>query len=355
MPLCPQLHTNLHKKFGKVALANEGMNLQARQIHTAYEIKMEIISPGEYYRVNCPFCGDRRQRLWINHRFAEFPYLAVCYNETRCMQGPQGKENRQKLYNIVFDSSVSVVLPVKEGQNIDVVTPLGEVPLPGEIMFFSELDEAHPAKRYLEGRGYDVSLLERLYGVGYCQKTFDKHNYPLTSRIFIPIIMNGKLVGWQGRFVGDPDWKLSSVQKYFNLRGMSKKHMLYNFDVAKHSDMVVLVEGVADVWRVGPEAVGILGSDLTETQVGLIRKTWQDKPVAVFLDIDNIKGTRSIVNRLYPFFGNKVFAVIPDNGKDPGSMSEEECWQLINKELRSRGLPVRGSHERVVQEPVLGA
>jgi hypothetical protein len=50
MPLCPQLHTNLQTKFGKVAIANEGMNLQARHIHTAYETKMEIISPGEYYR-----------------------------------------------------------------------------------------------------------------------------------------------------------------------------------------------------------------------------------------------------------------------------------------------------------------
>jgi len=353
MPLCPQLYANLQTKFGKVATANEGMNLQARTMRTAYETKMEIVSPGEYYRVNCPFCGDRRQRLWINHRFAEFPYLAVCYNETRCLQGEAGKENRQKLYSMVFDAATAVVLPVKEGKNIEAVGTLGEVPLPGEIAFFSELPSDHPAKMYLEGRGYNLNLLQSAYGVSFCQKTFDRHNYPLTNRIFIPIIMHGKLVGWQGRFVGDPDWKHSSVQKYFNLRGMSKKHMLYNFDVAKNQPMVVLVEGVADVWKVGPEAVGILGADLTETQVGLVRKTWINKPVVVFLDIDNVKASRSIVSRLYPFFGSKVFTVIPDGGKDPGSMSEEECWDLINRELKSRGLAVRGSHESVVQERVL--
>jgi len=82
--------------------------------------------------------------------------------------------------------------------------------------------------------------------MGYCNSVFDNAYYPLTGRIFIPVIMNGMLVGWQGRYIGDPDWKVSRVQKYFNLRGMSKKDMLYNFDVAKNQPMVVLVEGAAE-------------------------------------------------------------------------------------------------------------
>jgi DNA primase len=101
--------------------------------------------------------------------------------------------------------------------------------------------------------------------------------------------------------------------------------------------MVVIVEGAADVWRVGPKAVGIMGSDLSEQQAGMIRQAWANKPVAVFLDKDAADKSREIANKLFPYFGKKVFAVITEH-KDPGSMTNEEIWQVISNELSLRGL-----------------
>ena len=340
-PLCRELYTKLTEKFGKVRISNEGHSLQVRTRKIGYEMRTEIINPGEYYCVSCPFCNDRRQRLWVNHRFAEYRWLAVCYNETRCMDGPFGKENRKELYDIIFEGATRVVLPVTQGIETDPGKPLDPVGLPGEILFMNELPENHQARQYLELRGYDPLELERLYGIGFCVKVFDRSHYPLTNRIFIPILMNGNIVGWQGRYVGDPDWKTSSVQKYFNLRGMSKKDMLYNFDVAKTQDMVVIVEGAADVWRVGPKAVGIMGSDLSEQQAGMIRQAWAGKPVAVFLDKDASDKSEGIAKKLFPYFGKKVFPVVTGH-KDPGSMTNDEIWQVISSELSLRGLePVK--------------
>lgn len=339
MPLCRELYSRLEKKFGKIKISNEGHSLQSRTRKIGYEVKTEILYPGEYYCINCPFCGDKRQRLWVNHRFAEYRWLAVCYNETRCLDGPFGKDNRKELYRLIFQTDSSVVLPVLCGVETDPAKPLTEISLPGDISFFDELPVDHVSRLYLQGRGYDPLQLQRLYGMGYCNSVFDNAYYPLTGRIFIPVIMNGMLVGWQGRYIGDPDWKVSRVQKYFNLRGMSKKDMLYNFDVAKNQPMVVLVEGAADVWRVGPRAVALMGSDMADSQMHLIRETWSNKPVAVFLDADAAKKSSEIAARLFPFFGSKVFHVVPD-GKDPGSLSNSECWEMINSEMSKRGIAI---------------
>lgn len=346
-PLCLELYARLEQKFGKVKVSNEGMSLQSRIKVAGYRTVTEIISPGEYYCVNCPFCGDTKQRLWVNHRFAEFRWLAVCYNETRCMDGAFGKESRKELYNIVFGGSSPVILPVTQGAVVDPAKKLEAIEIPGEVKFFNELPDDHRSVLYLRHRKYDPEELDRYYGISYCESVYDSKYYPLTGRIFIPLIMNSKLVGWQGRFIGDPDWKATRIQKYFNMRGMSKKDMLYNYDLARKQDMAVIVEGAADVWRIGPKAVALLGSDMADPQKFLIRDGFAGKPVAVFLDSDAVDKTTSIASALYPYLGTKVFPVI-STAKDPGSMTREECWNLIYSEMSKRGLLKERAHEPVV-------
>jgi hypothetical protein len=335
--LCRELYARLEEKFGVVKIANQGMSLQIRDRLIGYRVVTEVLSPGEYYRVNCPFCGDRKQRLWVNHRFAEYRWLAVCYNETRCLEGIFGSENRKELYNIIFNGQRQVVLQVTQGSEIDPSKPLEERPLPGVIKLFSELPPDHPSVTYLQSRGYDTVELEEKFGVGYCESVFDRTYYPLTNRIFIPIAFKGKLVGWQGRYIGDPVWKECNVQKYFNLRGMSKKDMLYNYDTAKNADVCVVVEGAADVWRVGPSAVALLGSDMSDNQKKFIQEAFADRPVAIFLDADAADKSVALAAALYPYLGRRVFPVI-STSKDPGSMTRAECWSLINQEIEKRGL-----------------
>ena len=91
----------------------------------------------------------------------------------------------------------------------------------------------------------------------------------------------------------------------------------------------------------GAKAVGIMGSDLSEQQAGMIRQAWAGKPVAVFLDKDASDKSEGIAKKLFPYFGKKVFPVVTGH-KDPGSMTNDEIWQVISSELSLRGLePVK--------------
>jgi len=64
-PLCPGLYDLLRREFGEVTIANEGEEIVATQRWNPVERRTELdmIQPGEYYRVNCPYCADGRKRL----------------------------------------------------------------------------------------------------------------------------------------------------------------------------------------------------------------------------------------------------------------------------------------------------
>jgi len=172
MPLCRELYSRLEKKFGKIKISNEGHSLQSRTRKIGYEVKTEILYPGEYYCINCPFCGDKRQRLWVNHRFAEYRWLAVCYNETRCLDGPFGKDNRKELYRLIFQTDSSVVLPVLCGVETDPAKPLTEISLPGDISFFDELPVDHVSRLYLHRKRLRPSSVAKTLRHGILQQCF---------------------------------------------------------------------------------------------------------------------------------------------------------------------------------------
>lgn len=336
--LCPALYERLGQLFGRVKVANQGQSLQLVNRKENGKLRLKIVSPGEYYCVNCPFCGDQRNRLWINHRFTDHRWLSVCYNETRCLDGLEGKLNRDRLFTSLFNSSEPIKLPVIEGTIVDARKPLEPISLPGDILMLNELQPNHPAVNYLSSRGYSPNDLSFNFGVGYCNYVFDRADYLLKDRIFIPLFMNQNLVGWQGRFIGDVDWKTTGIKKYYNLRGMSKRQMLYNYDVAKEQPMVVLCEGAADVWRVGSCGAGLLGSDLADDQGTLVYGAWSDKPIAVFLDSDAQHKSEEIVRQLRLITKAPVFNICHEGVKDPGSLTFKDCWTLINKGRTLAGL-----------------
>ena len=74
--------------------------------------------------------------------------------------------------------------------------------------------------------------------------------------------MDGTLHGWQGRYIGNPP---KYVPKYFTMPTMKKTELLYNLDQARNFNSVVLVEGVTDVWKVGPASVAMFGKTLSRT------------------------------------------------------------------------------------------
>ena len=92
------------------------------------------------------------------------------------------------------------------------------------------------------------------------------NNY--SSRVSIPLIMNGVLLGVTERAVDDeqPKWRHQP-------KGLKTSEMLYNYDSIDYGDEVVIVEGIFDVlafYEIGVKAVATFGAHLTDKQLFLL-------------------------------------------------------------------------------------
>jgi len=336
-PLSPVLYRRLQERFGSVLIANEGEAFQACQQTDAMtgRSRVRVISSGEQYRVSCPKCNDTRHRLYIGHRWADFHWLAYCHNEN-CYANPA---SREQLYTSVFRTRKTVFAPVAAGSRFTAgaITPR----LPEGVTPLAELAHDHPAVEYIVERGLDPAELSRLYRVGYCERADPK--FPLVERRLIaPVETAGRLVGWQARFVGERNWKACPVPKYYDMPGMVKRLALYNLDQAKKYPMAVLVEGVTDVWAVGPHAVALLGKSISYHQCWMLLNSFQDRPLVVMLDGDAHKENDAITRDLADRLPAGVMRVTLPGDRDPADFTKDAVAEIIRLEADRQGvrLPV---------------
>ena len=233
MALRPHLYDRLVRVFGDVKMVHEDEEMvftTTRGFLDDERRRMVVHSFGEAYAVCCPFCLDTRYRLWINHRWALYErgvrknlWLAKCFNED-CLKM---RSKRRELYRRVFVQTRHPSGPPKDdvlrqGRRPD--PGLQEIELPGTMTPIDRLPPETPARRYLEGRGYDVNHLSQRYGVMYPLDVKPRHA-AVAGRIVIPVYMRGRLVGWQARRIGDlPEWK--ATPKYLSCPGMKKSQIL---------------------------------------------------------------------------------------------------------------------------------
>lgn len=360
-PLNPTLYSLLRQRFGKVVPANEGIAMcgaprmaAATSVYggtsfgPAYDSGLSpfgqqrrrrisnVLTWGEYYRVSCPFCRETRQRLWINHLYGTkddvgIPqhWLAHCYNE-KCTTDPAV---RALLEFHIFGIGQHPQLQIMQGENVSAV--LSETRPPGPIAAFHELFPEHPVRRYLLERRYDLAYLSSQYGVGMC---VDSTEFPaMRGRIYIPIVMHGQLVGWQGRYPDELDWKATGIPKYYGRPGMAKGRMLYNLDVAKQWPFVVVVEGVPSVWRLGGPAVALLGKTLTGPQ-RILLNYWAGKPIIIMLDPDAADNSEGIVRELKQTAASPVVEIRLPGDYDPGDYEHEVGVAMIRNAARLQGV-----------------
>lgn len=106
----------------------------------------------------------------------------------------------------------------------------------------------------------------------------DRYLFPIKDK-------HGKIIGFSGRSL-DPN-----KPKYYNTKETNhfrKNELLYNYDIAKRYDKIIVVEGYADALSlisVGIEnVVAIMGSAFTDQQRALLK----DKEVILSLDNDKV-------------------------------------------------------------------
>ena len=122
---------------------------------------------------------------------------------------------------------------------------------------------------YLQGRDFEPGELEAEWGL---QDTGTSGRYKF--RIIAPITYGGRLVSYQGR-----DYTDQQMEKYkacmLAHEVVHHKNILYGIDRAPAGGSAVAVEGVTDVWRLGPGAVGVFGIEWTVAQAMLAGRRWK--------------------------------------------------------------------------------
>lgn len=343
--LNPRLYNLLERKFGIVKVSNQG---QAAVItyrrNPLKNFRKEPVAdyPGEYYQVCCPYCKDRRNRLYINHLFGtrdeegiSRDVFAVCFNENCLASSGTVADFKESITQTAGQLEKARIF---EGKKVDLSKLV--MKLPEDTVPLASLQPSHEAILYLRSRGFNIDTLSRYYGVRWCDH--DERWWLASKRIIIPIWMQKRLVGWQSRMV-EEYVKGSSVPKYWTVPGTPKNNLLYNLANAQQFKTGVIVEGPTDVWSLGPMAVATLGASISPHQLRLFSSAFKDYSGVLLWDPEEYKKekTKKVIRQLKQMSFAKGIAVVqlPD-GEDPGSLEREFMRKYIVSQAKKQGVTV---------------
>lgn len=363
--LNPTLYTALLRAFGSTGVIHAGeprelVYAPARGLNGVV-LRAIVKQYGEQYQVNCPFCGDTRRRLNINHCYGVTDtrtrspnrHLFHCFNE-KCHED---RANWQRLYSRLVQagyqpSQATISAPVGNTSNtaepntfeLPAARPIA---LPANFIPLHLLNLKHAAVQYVVSRGFDFLELSAIWGVGYCRSDPDS-NPLLEDRLVIPIYRiqptlsstsvtntttaNSQchiLAGWQARAL-DSD----SQQKYLTAQGFQKSSVLYGLPQAIATrGPVYLCEGVTDCWAIGPGAVALLGKTISPAQIGLLQRYFSQRQIVILLDRDAYHDALEISAKLRGRLSRYVVARLPDDKDDPGECTREEILACAARAL----------------------
>ena len=185
------------------------------------------------------------------------------------------------------------------------------------------------------GKFHQRYLIERNFDPKHLTKEWDLCSTGSASkdwkwRIIAPIRnTDHSIIGYTGRCLNNhkkPRWKVSNNKDLAE----DPKKLLYGIEKVK--DSVLIVEGVSDVWRMGPGSVALMGIDWTVEQASILRKI--PKRFVMFDPETNAQmQADKLAKWLSPFPGETE--IICGLSTDPGGLSPKEA-DNIAKELGIR-------------------
>lgn len=177
-----------------------------------------------------------------------------------------------------------------------------------------------PHKKYLRSRGFKPISLTRDWGLQGTKHLSGEWNW----RIIIPIHnQQGEIVSYIGRAINE---EMKPKYKFIPNEDMLRnpRSLLYGLHKVP-GDSIIIVEGPADVWRIGFGAVGLLGIDWKIPQAEILR-TFQRR--FVLFDPGKVAQKRAykLAKWLSAFPGETE--ILSDLPYDPGKMSMAEVKNL---------------------------
>lgn len=281
-----------------------------------------------WLNVHCPFCaGTRNYHLGIH----------LTEDRGHCWRcgGKQLQAIVQTLLGISWGQAGAVV---KEYDGRVQTGGRGLKPRTGQIQRLKTVnlpngtgDITPAARRYLEDRGFNVEYLVETFGIG--ATGYDGHIVRpggdilwYKHRIIIPIITGGILTSYQGRDITGKCINTKYMACPLELEAIDHKKSLYAIDLAT-GEACCVVEGVTDVWRLGPGSVATFGTAFLLEQVAIIAARF--KKVFILFDPEPTAQKRAKeLAWLLASEGLEVEIITIDGG-DPGAMGQWEADKLM--------------------------
>ena len=286
---------------------------------------IDIAQSGKHFRsgwvnIPCPFChghagyhgGFNIEKGYYNcHRCGSHPLTKVISILTGVSQ------------NIAKDivkkySTVSAIVSQRDSQKNR----------PSQIIFPSDTGPlTFRAKQYLMSRNFDPDKLTSIWGL-----LSTGHTGFYKYRILAPIYQRQQLVSYQTRDITN-----HHPQKYLACHQeeeiIQHQHCIYGLDQATNRRCVV-VEGITDVWRLGPGAVATFGISFTKQQARLIAINFNKVFIMFDSDSQAQEKAEELGFLIGSAFNNPVEVInLPFliDETDPGDLPQDEANALMKE------------------------
>lgn len=195
---------------------------------------------------------------------------------------------------------------------------------PSKAVMPPQLEPLRPIHRkYLLKRNFNVTAVEEEWEL----RSTIGFSGEWSWRIVTPVKNSlGKIVAYTGRALRDevnPRWKMSADEEIAE----DPKKLIYGIEKAK--DRILIVEGISDVWRMGPGAVALMGINWKEEQAHIL-KDYLYRAIMFDPEKEAQRQAQDLANWLAPFKGETE--IITDLSSDPGDLSQKEADHIM-KEL----------------------
>jgi hypothetical protein len=307
---------------------------------------------GQSYKFECPRC-NKAEKLFIRKSDGRFICFYCSSNDNfkgraefalRELTGLPLGELRRRLYGVDM-SQHNEYLDVQladfwnedeesfSGPAADL--PVKEVAWPPDFVGMDKPTSFVKGARYLHGRGITPEHV----------RTYDIKYSPAEKRVIFPVKVDGKLVGWQARYIDRTEFvdeqtgrlvKIPKILTSLTLQNSGGRYLMFQ-DRLNDSEHAVLSEGpvtAIKAHRCGGN-VASMGKAVTPLQLEVIAR--KCKRLYLALDTDAAEDIMRIVRDTHEHMTIYLMATPqnfenledPNNERDNGDLGEDEVFELF--------------------------
>ena len=272
--------------------------------------------------VHCPFCmGKRGYHLGINTT----SWGSYCW---RCGKHA-AREVVSSLLGINEMDALKIINKYREGGgSLFIKTNIERYVKKEPFSFPPNFDKKlnRYAVEYIKNRNYDPELIEKVWGIKSIGSDSFLEKINFKNRILAPVMWGDRVVSFQCR-----DYSGKSSAKYMacppSREVIPIKSILYG-DHKKWGDVGICVEGITDVWRLGPLSFAVFGIEYKTEQITKIADNFNRVIILFDCERQAQKKASELSSRLRAC-GVKTHIEKIGRG-DPGSMSQGDANHLVN-------------------------